>query len=73
MFNFIENFLIVTGQIAQVIRRSLLMREVWGLNPEPIKSPISCQRLATVATLIVPRPLQPRPWRKAAEMGTAQS
>jgi len=38
------------GQIAQVVRHSLL---VWGSNPEPIKSPIRCQRLATVATLIV--------------------
>jgi len=28
-------------------------REVWGSNPEPIKSPIRCKRLATVATLIV--------------------
>jgi len=28
------------------------VREVWGSNPEPIKSPIRCQRLATVATLI---------------------
>jgi len=25
----------------------------WGSNPEPIKSPTRCQRLATVATLIV--------------------
>jgi len=35
-----------------VVRRSLLVREVWGSNPEPIKSPTRCQRLATVATLI---------------------
>jgi len=56
-----------TGQIAQVVRRSLLVREIWGLNPEPIKSPIRCQQLATVATLIV--------WALAqvAEMGTAHS
>jgi len=44
---------IYTGQIAQVIRRSLLVRELWGSNPELIKSPTCCQRLATVATLIV--------------------
>jgi len=36
-----------------VVRRSLLVREVWGSNPEPMKSPTRCQRLATVATLIV--------------------
>jgi len=30
-----------------------MVREVWGSNPEPIKSPIRCQRLATVVTLIV--------------------
>jgi len=30
-----------------------LVRDVWGSNPEPIKSPTRCQRLATVATLIV--------------------
>jgi len=47
-----------TGQIAQVIRRLLLVREVWGPNPEPIKSPIHCQRLATAATLMC------GPWRK---------
>jgi len=36
------------------LRRSLLVREVWGSNLEPIKSPIiRCQRLATVVTLIV--------------------
>jgi len=29
------------------------VREVWGSNLEPIKSPTRCQRLATVATLIV--------------------
>jgi len=27
--------------------------EVWGSNPEPIKSLTRCQRLATVATLIM--------------------
>jgi len=43
----------VTGQIAQVVRRSLLVREVWDSNPELIKSPTCCQRLAIVATLIV--------------------
>jgi len=40
-------------QIAQMIRHSLLVREVWGSNPEPIKYPIRCPGLATVATLIV--------------------
>jgi len=39
----------VIGQ-AQIVRRSLLVREIWGSNPEPIKYPTRCQRLATVAT-----------------------
>jgi len=43
----------LTDQIAQEVKCSLLVREVWGSNLEPIKSPIRCQRLATVATLIV--------------------
>jgi len=43
------------------------VREVLGSNPEPIKSPTSCQQLATAATLMC------GPWRKAAEMGTAYS
>jgi len=29
------------------------VREVWGSNPEPIKSPTRCQRLATAATFEV--------------------
>jgi len=42
-----------TGQIAQVwsgnrVRRLLLVREVWGSNPEMIKSPTCCQQLVTV-------------------------
>jgi len=57
----------LTTQMAQVVRRLLLVRKVWGSNPEPIKSPKHCQRLATVATLMC------GPWRKAAEMGTAHS
>jgi len=36
-----------------VVKRSLLVWEVWDANPEPIKSPTRCQRLTTVATLIV--------------------
>jgi len=51
----------------QVIRRLPLVREVWGSNPEPIKSPTRCQRLATAA------PLVRGSWRKAAEMSTAHS
>jgi len=39
--------------MAQVIRRSLLVREVWSSNPEPIKSPTRCQRLATAVTFKV--------------------
>jgi len=35
-----------------VVRRLLLVWEVWGSNPEPIKSPIRCQRFATVAALM---------------------
>jgi len=42
-----------TSQIAQVVRCSLLVREVWGSNSEPIKFPTRSQRLATVATLVV--------------------
>jgi len=56
-----------TGQMAQVARRSLLVREVWSSNPEPIKSPTCCQQLVTVATLMCGH------WRKAAEMDTAHS
>jgi len=37
----------------QVVRSLPLVREVWSSNPEPIKSPTRCQRLATVTTLIV--------------------
>jgi len=39
--------------MAQVVKRSFLVREVWSLNPEPIKSPTRCQRLATAATFEV--------------------
>jgi len=39
--------------MAQVVRRSLLVREVWGLNHEPIKSPTRCQRLVTAANFEV--------------------
>jgi len=59
-----------TGQIAQVVTRLLLVREVWDSNPEPNKSPIRCQRLATVATLIVWALAQSR---RDAEMDTAHS
>jgi len=51
-----------TGQMPQVVRRSLLVREVWDSNPERVKSPTRCQQLTTVGS-----------WRKAAEMGTAHS
>jgi len=34
-----------------VVRRSLLVQEVWDLNPEPIKSPTRCHQFATIATL----------------------
>jgi len=56
-----------TGQMAQVVRCLLLVREVWGSNSEPIKSPTRCQRLATVAALMC------GPWRIAAELGTSHS
>jgi len=36
---------------AQAVKRLLLVREVWGSNPEPIKSPTRCHWHATVATL----------------------
>jgi len=35
--------------MAQVVRRLPLVREVWSTNPELIKSPTRCQRLATAA------------------------
>jgi len=38
---------------SEVVRRSLLVREVWGSYPEPIKSSTRCQRLATPATFEV--------------------
>jgi len=43
--------LLCTGQMAQGERRLHLVLEVWGLNPEQIKSPTLWQRHATVATL----------------------
>jgi len=45
-----------------VVRQLLLVREVWSLNPEPIKSSTRCQRLATAATLMC------GPWHKGAEL-----
>jgi len=39
--------------LAQVVWRSLLVREVWDSNPELIKSFTCCQRLVTVATFAV--------------------
>jgi len=50
--------------VAQVVRRSLLVGGGWGFSPDPIKSPIRCQQLATVATLMCGL------WRKAVKMGT---
>jgi len=54
-------------QMTQVVRRLLLMREVWGSNPKPIKSSTRCQRLTAASTLMY------GPWRKAAELGTGHS
>jgi len=48
--------------MSQVVRRSLLVREVWGSNLELIKFPTRYQQLATVAALMCGL------WRKAAEM-----
>jgi len=42
-----------TGQMMLVVRHSLQVQEAWGSNSETIKSLISCQCLATAATLIV--------------------
>jgi len=39
--------------MAQVIRYLPLVREVWDSNPDPIKSPMRFQRLATAATFEV--------------------
>jgi len=39
--------------MAQVIRCSLLVREVWGSNSEPIKSATRCQRFAIAITFEV--------------------
>jgi len=38
------------GQMTQVVRRSLLVREVCDSNPEPIKSPTRCQRFTIAVT-----------------------
>jgi len=43
------------------------MREVWGSNPEPIKSRTRCQRLSTAATI------ECGSWHKATELGIAHS
>jgi len=58
-----------TGRMmAQVIRYSSLVQEVWDLNPEPIESPTRCQPLVTAAIL------EREPcWRKSAKIGTAHS
>jgi len=56
-----------TDQITQVVKRLLLVQEVWGLNPESIKSVTCCKRLATVATLMC------GPKCKAVEISTAYS
>jgi len=53
--------------MAQVVRHSLLVREVWGSDPEPIKFLTRCQQLAIVAILMF------GPWRNAVEMSTAHS
>jgi len=53
--------------LAQVERRLLLVRKVWGSNPTLIKSPTRCQWLATAATLMCGS------CRKAAKLGTAHS
>jgi len=39
--------------MVRVVKRSLLVREVWSSYPEPIKSATRCQLLATIAALIV--------------------
>jgi len=52
---------VTNGQMAQVIRCSLLVREVRGSYPEPIKSPSCCQRLDTAATVDV--------WARAQSRG----
>jgi len=54
-------------RMAQVVRRLPLVRDLLGLNAEPIKYSTRYQRLATVATLMC------GPCRKAAEIGTAHS
>jgi len=49
-------------QMANVYRPGHLplVREVWGSNPEPIKSHTLCQRLATAATLMYGPGARPR-------------
>jgi len=44
-----------------VVRCLILVREVWGSNPEPIKFPT---RVATAATLMC------ESWRRSVELGT---
>jgi len=57
----------ITGQIANVIRRLLQVREVKYSNTESINSLTGCQRFATFATLMC------RPCRKTTELGIAHS
>jgi len=57
----------LSSNFKQFFNERLLVQEIRGSNPEPIKSLTRCQRLATVTTLMC------RLWHKAAEMGTAHS
>jgi len=51
---YFQQFLnLIIDVIFLTVRRLLLVGEVWGSNPERIKSPTRCQRLTTAATLIV--------------------
>jgi len=51
-----------TCQIAQVTRRLLLVREVWGSYPEPIKFPTRCQRSPPLQPWCVVPGAKPRRW-----------
>jgi len=46
--------------MAQMLKCLLLVWEEWGSNPEPIKSPTRCQRLATIAILMCGPSVQSR-------------
>jgi len=66
---FTVNICVKTGQMAQVVRRSLLVQEVWSSNPEPVKSPTHCQQLATVCVGLGAKPRRWAPLTRNTRKG----